>query len=183
MIKYYVLIPYILGMLACKSSSNENAILLAKGKEITSATQAVLAKNLKNAIQTQGVENALSFCSTRALSLTDSMALELDADLKRVSDKNRNPNNLANADEIAYINQAKATLEKGELIQPLIQSVDGKAVGYYPILTNSLCLQCHGVIGKDVNPLTHARITEIYRKDKAVGYSENELRGIWVVEF
>ncbi len=52
---------------------------LAIGKKMAAETQAVLAKNLVNAINTGGAENALEFCNSNAMLLTDSMAQLLNA--------------------------------------------------------------------------------------------------------
>lgn len=152
------------------------------GQEIAMETKGVLGKNLKNAIKTRGTENAVEFCSTQAISLTDSMVLVLNAKIKRVSDLNRNPNNAANESELNYILAAKRTLANGEEIQPSIQIIAGKQVGYYPILTNDMCLQCHGNQNSDISISTAERIKQLYPNDKAIGYGANELRGIWVIE-
>jgi hypothetical protein len=53
---------------------------------------------------------------------------------------------------------------------------------YYPILTNAMCLQCHGKPEEDIKPSTLSKLHMLYPQDKGVGYEENELRGIWVVE-
>lgn len=155
---------------------------LPKGKKIALQTKAVLGKNLMNAIQTQGTEAALEFCSVRAIPLTDSMAIALNAKVKRVSDKNRNPNNAANEVELNYMNLVKKQLLDGETVKPQMQKINGKHVGYYPILTNQMCLQCHGKPNEQVKAATLAKINAKYPNDKAMGYGENELRGIWVIE-
>ncbi|WP_338769735.1 hypothetical protein WAF17_10435 [Bernardetia sp. ABR2-2B] len=54
-------------------------------------TKGVLGKNLLGAINSKGTEHAVSFCSTKAIHLTDSMAVALNAYVKRVSNKNINP--------------------------------------------------------------------------------------------
>ncbi|MCB0514434.1 MAG: DUF3365 domain-containing protein [Chitinophagales bacterium] len=156
---------------------------LAYGQSLAMKTKAVLGKNLLEAINTQGTENALKFCSTKAYPLTDSMAVALNAHIKRVSDKNRNPQNKANEAELQYITATKLALQKGEEPKGSIREENGKMIGYYPITTNKMCLQCHGNIGSDILPATQQTIQQLYPQDKATGYGENELRGIWVVEF
>ena len=59
--------------------------------------------------------------------------------IKRVSDKNRNPDNAANAAELKIIEQFKA-----QLVKRRTKSNDGKWSFYAPITTNNMCLQCHG---------------------------------------
>lgn len=155
---------------------------LEQGKQIAMKTKSVLGKNLLKALNTKGTDEALAFCSTKAIHLTDSMSTVLKAEVKRVSDNNRNPANSANENELAYIQMSKEKLKNGEEIKPLITSSDGKHVGYYPIMTNQMCLQCHGNITTDIKQSTINKIDENYPNDKATGYGENELRGIWVVE-
>jgi mono/diheme cytochrome c family protein len=163
-------------------SGAEELTPVEKGKTLAMKTKGVLGKNLLNAIKTEGTMGAVSFCSERAYHLTDSMATELGASIKRVSDKNRNPNNAANAEELAYIESAKTQLENGEDITPGIREVGDKTIAYYPIITNQMCLQCHGEVGKDITPEVYEEIQRIYPQGQAVGYRENQLRGIWVVE-
>ncbi|MEO1712423.1 MAG: DUF3365 domain-containing protein [Bacteroidota bacterium] len=144
-------------------------------------TKAVLGKNLLHAIKTQGTEYAVAFCNTRAYPLTDSVALAMNAKIKRVSDKNRNPQNKANARQLAYIEAAKEQLALGQAITPQMYQDAGKVEAYYPILTNAMCLNCHGD-PSEMDPGTLGKIQELYPEDQAMGYEENELRGIWVVE-
>ena len=152
------------------------------GQNMAMKTKAVLGKNLLQAINSEGTEHALSFCSTKAIPLTDSMSTELNSIIKRVSDKNRNPHNAADQDELAYIQKTKLMIEKGEKPEPTIIEKGDKYHAYYPIMTNQMCLQCHGQLEKNILPSTMNKIAELYPDDKATGYNENELRGIWVVE-
>ncbi|MAC96617.1 MAG: hypothetical protein CMC96_14075 [Flavobacteriales bacterium] len=154
---------------------------LEKGKSIAQATQAALGKNLVQAISERGTAGAIEFCNIEAIPITDSLAKIHRARVKRVSDKNRNPDNAANEAELAYIENAKNQLAADQNIKPQLKEEDGKWVAYYPILTNAMCLQCHGNADQ-VNKEALAKIQAHYPKDKALGYSENEVRGIWVIE-
>lgn len=44
-----------------------------------------------------------------------------------------------------------------------------------------MCLQCHGS-EKDIKPETLAKIKSLYPNDKAIGYQENEMRGLMVIK-
>lgn len=154
-----------------------------QGKEYALATKAVLGKNLMGQINTNGTDAALEFCNTKAIHFTDSMALAQGVSIKRVSDQNRNPDNAANEIELAYIASAKETLAKGVEIKPQLTEDETGYVGYYPIITNQMCLQCHGQKETQVKSSTLALLAEKYPMDLALGYKENELRGIWVVEW
>ncbi len=155
---------------------------MEKGKRIAMQTKGTLGKNLLNAINSNGTEYALTFCNSRAIPLTDSMSLVLNASVKRVSDKNRNPNNKANTQELAYIRKAKEALSNGKSVDPKLITGENSYTGYYPILTNQMCLQCHGNPGTDLTTEVSDKIKALYPADLATGYGLNELRGIWVVE-
>lgn len=162
--------------------TTEDTIYLEAGKKLAAETQAILAKNLTNAISTGGTEYAVTFCNTQAVTLTDSMAHVLNAGIKRVSDKPRNPSNLANEVQSEYIVSSINKLQKGEKPEPIIKESNGKIVGMYPIITNSMCLQCHGNKENDISTGTLTKIKTLYPMDKAIGYGINQVRGLWVVE-
>lgn len=155
---------------------------LALGKSIATETQAVLAKNLMGAINKGRTEYALAFCNTNALTLTDSMAHVLNAGIKRVSDKPRNAGNQANEIELAYIQVLKGKMAKGEHLEAKMNEIEGKMVGFYPIVTNQMCLQCHGKAEVNIKAATLQKINKLYPADKATGYADKELRGLWVIE-
>jgi hypothetical protein len=155
---------------------------LEEGKSIAMQTKAQLGKNLMAAVKERGAHGAVEFCNTRAIHLTDSMAIVLASEVKRVSDQPRNPNNQANQEELTYINSTKELLAQGLDPQPQLTDLGETMVGYYPITTNEMCLKCHGQPSKQINTETMAVIDALYPEDQAKGYGENELRGIWVVE-
>lgn len=154
-----------------------------RGLQYALSAQAVLGKNLIQAIQKTGTPGALSFCNEKAYPLTDSMAVAQHAILKRASDKPRNPDNKANAEELEFIETFKAVIANQESPSPIVRDSDTKVRVYYPILTNAMCLQCHGTPGKDIETSTLTKLAILYPEDKAIGYGLNEVRGIWSVTF
>jgi len=164
------------------NQGNNELSPLEMGQKFAMQTKGVLGKNLLGAINTKGTEHAVSFCSTQAIPLTDSMAVALNAYIKRVSDKNRNPDNKANESELKYIEETKQRIANGQDPKPQLLTIADKEVGYYPIMTNQMCMQCHGQPKTEVLPATLAKINKLYPNDKATGYTLNQLRGIWVVE-
>ena len=153
------------------------------GLEIAFGTKKQLGKNLIGQLSKNGTQKAIEFCNLKALPLTDSMQTVYQARIKRVSNKNRNPNNKANRQEEEYINQFKTVLKRGEKPQPVIQKTQDSVYFYYPIITNAMCLQCHGKPNQDIKPETLKLISSLYPEDKATGYTENQVRGIWNIAF
>ena len=164
------------------SGVEEEVSYVELGKKYALQTKAILGKNLKGTIKKEGTHAAVSFCNERAYPLTDSMSAVLNTQIKRVSDQTRNPGNQANELELSYIQSAKSTLASGGKIKPQMQELNGKMIGYYPITTNAMCLQCHGVEGEQIKPDVSMNIKSLYPDDLATGYGENQLRGIWVVQ-
>lgn len=154
-----------------------------RGMEMAQTTKAELGKNLMGQIQKNGVIAALEFCNIQAMPLTDSMSVVHKAHIKRVSDKPRNPSNSANAVELQHIQTFKNQVASGNEVKPIITTSGEKVEFYYPIITNSMCLKCHGTPGKELEKLTLNKIMERYPNDKAMGYGDNEVRGIWSIEF
>jgi hypothetical protein len=151
---------------------------LELGRSLVLKTKSILGKNLMLNVKEKGPEGAVEFCNEKAIILTDSMAQLLNINIKRVTDKPRNSNNRANVSELESIMNFK----NGKNKNGLTKEVDNKIIGYYPIETNDMCMKCHGSIENEINAKTSLKINELYPYDKAIGYSSNQIRGIWVVE-
>ena len=137
-------------------------------------TKKLLMKNVGEQMQKGGPESALEFCNIEAMPLTKSMSDKYGLVISRVSDKRRNPKNVANAEELKLIEQYKKQLLAGELLKP----VRTETHYYEPLVTNGMCLQCHGEPGKNIPPNVVGKIAELYPSDLAMGYKENEVRGL-----
>lgn len=170
--------PYIQPGMA-ETPSNAPKTRMELGQQYAMATKSVLGQTLLNQIKSKGTAGALEFCNTRAYPLTDSMSRAQGVHITRITDKARNPKNQANQEEQALIASMKKTLADGGTLPPvqLGQSY------YYPITTNSMCLQCHGAPQKDISTEVMQTILKKYPSDKATGYLSDELRGLFRVTF
>ncbi|MGB2088018.1 MAG: c-type heme family protein [Psychroflexus salarius] len=154
-----------------------------RGMHYAKSTKSVLGQNLMGAIQKKGVSHALSFCNEQAIPLTDSMANYHNVKIKRVSDQPRNPSNAANNIELEHIKTFKSLLANSEDIKPIVEKNNDQTNFYYPIVTNNMCLKCHGTPNKTIAKSDYNKILKLYPKDQAVGYQTNEVRGIWSISF
>lgn len=154
-----------------------------RGLQYALTTKAVLGKNLIGNIQKKGILEALAFCNEKAYPLTDSMSALHNAVIKRVSDKPRNQKNQANAEELVLIEAFKKVVSNEEEPNPIVKEMDKKVKVFYPIKTNTMCLQCHGKPNTTINSETLKKITALYPNDKAIGYDVNQVRGIWSISF
>ena len=133
------------------------------------------------ALQRGGTEEAIPFCNIKALPLTDSMAHAYGAKIKRVTNKARNPSNAADDFEVAIIDKYRQQLSEGGTLHPQVRDDSGTNVYYFPIVTNAMCLQCHGTPGVEVQQVTVDQLKTYYPQDKAINYVPNEIRGLWKV--
>ncbi|QSS96521.1 DUF3365 domain-containing protein [Psychroflexus sp. ALD_RP9] len=154
-----------------------------KGMHYAKSTKAVLGQNLMGAIQKKGVSHALSFCNEQAIPLTDSMAKHHQVKIKRVTDQPRNPSNTANNVELEHIKTFKALLANNSDIKPILEKNNGQTNFYYPIVTNNMCLKCHGTPNKTIAKNDYNKILKLYPEDQAIGHQTNEVRGIWSISF
>jgi cytochrome c553 len=166
------------GLCVCLAAEPDR---LAEGKRLTAEAFALLSKNLTEAIAKDGVPGAIGFCSEKALPLTASV----DATLRRVSHKARNPKNKADAAELEILNAFRATMKAGKAPEPQVRrNADGSETFFAPIvLANTTCLKCHGAPGTDIDADTLAALSKRYPQDEATGFQMGELRGMWRVTF
>lgn len=166
-----------------KNNGSQQLSIEEKGMEIAKTSQQTLGKNLKAQMEKNGISGALEFCNTAAIPITDSMATVHNAKLKRVSDKPRNPNNKADEIELQHIATFKKQLAEGEEINPIYTKQGNQIEFYAPIITNGMCLVCHGTPGEELEYTNLTNIKKHYPQDKAIGYEANEVRGIWSIAF
>jgi hypothetical protein len=153
------------------------------GNLITLTTKKTLGKNLQNALQVGGVENAIDFCKLNATPLVDSLSEQFGAEIKRVSLKARNPNDKPNDLEKELL-EAYAYQWKDSI--PLKSNVQVLNAHQYlftkPILVeNALCLSCHGTNDNGLLKESDDFIKSKYPDDQATGYEIGDLRGIWSI--
>lgn len=129
---------------------------------------------LKNELQKGGVAQALSYCRPEHYASMDTLARTLQATVRRVSLRPRNPAN-------------RAALPATEL-QPDTQRVvrrPSAEVFFYQrpiVLSSQECLRCHGEVGKDISAADYALIQKQYPQDQATGYRLGQVMGAWQVQ-
>lgn len=156
---------------------------IAEGKPMVLATFTALSSALKSAMLEGGPSHAISFCNERALPITDSLSEHLGVNIKRVSNKYRNPDNAANEYESELIAHYSAQLAEGGTLVPEVYSENGLTTAYFPIQVQGLCLTCHGVEGTELTEKVAQTLARYYPEDRAKGYALDDVRGLWAVTF
>jgi hypothetical protein len=183
-ILFFTLIAFITSSCSTSLSQKEIEEYTEKGKEIAGTTANSLMKNLSEKMEKGGIAEAVPFCNTMAHPLTDEMANKYDASIKRTSLYVRNKKNEPNQAEIKILNQFETSFSNKEPLKPVVTlDESGKPHFYGPILLQKKCLACHGTVGEEVNIKTDSIIKSYYPNDKATGFKEGDLRGIWSITF
>lgn len=167
-----------------QSSEFNKEVAINEAKATTKAFGGALKSELIAAMQAGGPVNALNVCNAEAMPITAAIAEEKNADVFRVSLKNRNPDNVPNDWQSKVLKDFDARAANGEDIATMasveiIEDNDKTQLRFMKALpTEGACLACHGgQIGTDVQ----AKLNELYPEDKATGYSLGEVRGAIVV--
>ncbi|MBV6493648.1 MAG: hypothetical protein LDLANPLL_01671 [Turneriella sp.] len=147
-----------------------------------------IMQTVKKLVGVNGYTPAVSFCSQFAgefgkkknaeWSIKAANTLHVNSfRFRRISDKNRNPENKPNAKEEAIL---KAWAKDGAT--PTLYREGNRVVTMHPIkISTPMCLGCHG----DSSTLDKRAAVEIrrrYPKDSATRYKLGDLRGAFVTE-
>jgi len=143
---------------------------------IAGELQAKVARDVKD----EGAENALASCRLQVSGITDRLSLHSGWEIRRVSFKPRNPDNVPDPWESDVLRLFEKRLAEG--VDPSsyefakVLNIDGRRVFRYmkPIIVQDFCITCHG---SDLAPPIQSKIAEKYPGDRAVDYLPGELRG------
>jgi len=186
MINYGFLLVFILILSGCTKALSEEQRdkYITEGNEMALATANKLGSNLSQKMKEGGVKDAVPFCNTMAYPLTEEMSKKYNVEIKRTSDKLRNHKNKPNEEENNIIDYYEKALEANEQLEPVVEiDASGNPHFYGPIIMQKKCLACHGSVGKEVSMKTDSLIKSYYSNDKAIGFKEGDLRGIWSITF
>ena len=154
------------------------------GEEVSGKLLAALKKELVQGIKNEGIVGATRLCNIRAMPLTHMLevASEYPIHLRRTSFKYRNPKNAPDEfEELALRYFEKEVKGKKPLPKDYIQKIktEDKVYYYYykPLKVGALCLNCHGDPAS-MDPSLVNLLKEKYPEDKALNYSEGDLRGL-----
>lgn len=171
-------------LISCRSELSDAQKLeyAQKGKQIAQATaEKMLAEVVKNMTE-GGVAQAIPYCNAHAPEITNEFSKSFDVNIKRTSHLLRNekntPNNRENEIIQTYLKQKK------EDYQPIVEkNKDGSVQFYAPIVLQQKCTVCHGELGITMEQATDSIVKKLYPNDKAIGFKEGDLRGIWSIQF
>jgi hypothetical protein len=157
-------------------SPEKRAELLQHAQQSALALTQSLKAELVTAIKAGGPENALHICHAMAPALAAKIAKDQAVSIRRVSLKNRNPQNTPDPVEKLILEQWAQMPDKQEH-QEIIQVNEKPTFLYMKALrVEKACLNCHGP-QTQIKPEVLALLKQYYPNDQATGYAEGDLRG------
>jgi hypothetical protein len=173
-------------MISCNKSltSKETEAYLIKGKEISKESFNALSGKLKEQLQKGGVIQAIPFCNSKALPITQELSENYNVSIKRTSNKIRNIKNNSTTRELEVVEKFITLKENNKKLAPIIEVDKNDKVHFYtPIIIKNNCLLCHGKVGQELSVKNDSIIKLLYPNDKATNYKEGDVRGIWSITF
>ncbi|MFY0605477.1 MAG: DUF3365 domain-containing protein [Cyclobacteriaceae bacterium] len=148
------------------------------GKEVIEKSSAIYLVQLKRAIVINGVDGAIDHCNINLIDKLKRIEDSLGVSITRVTDKPRNPSNsLSDLEKEIW----EAYEYAPNVTSAQVQEYDKEQlIVTKPILISStLCLNCHGSKGTEIDTKTQEAINKKYPNDNATGYYTGDLRGMW----
>ncbi len=167
---------------AIKTDSLTKAFI-EQGRLISRSSFEALSSSLMQAMKQGGVSYALQFCNVKANPIADSLSAVYEADIKRISVRNRSPFNQPEESDMEVYAYYTDMFDQAVAAGDTVVFAEKKATYYAPIVIAPQCLVCHGKVGDDMNQSNHNLITDLYPNDQAIGFEPGELRGLWKIGF
>ncbi|MBT1065476.1 DUF3365 domain-containing protein [Bowmanella sp. Y26] len=165
---------------AKEAQAFDEAALQAEAKARIGQFAKQLKGTLQQAIQSGGFVKGIEVCRDEAPRIASAYSTD-GWMLGRTSHKVRNPANQPDDWEQAQIKMFQQALSEGQAATSLMASelLNGQFRFAKPIVTEGLCLACHG---SQLSDEVQVALDSLYPLDMATGFSAGELRGIFSVE-
>jgi hypothetical protein len=164
---------------ACLVALAGAAVAQESDLERGAAVLAPFKKELQAALRdglARGPEAAVAACRSEAPRIAAAHSRD-GVRVGRTSHRLRNPAN-AGPDWVRPL-LAAYLADAGERAPRVVPLGEGRTGYVEPIVTQPLCLACHG---SSLAPDVAERIAELYPDDRAVGFAAGELRGVFWAE-
>lgn len=173
---------FLLGLLVALSATAQEDERLALSRDAAVQLGQELSATLLTALGTDGPVEAIDVCSVEASPIAERLSEQASARVGRTALRFRNPEN-APDDAAREVMEAFARDLAAGASAPsehFETRPDGSARFMSAIVTQPLCLTCHG---SEIAPELASAIAGHYPADQATGFAVGDLRGAFIVEW
>ncbi len=158
--------------------------VVTQGQKAAGTLMKSLKKELFTAMGKEGATGAIEICRSRAMQITDSLAIAnpLIKDIRRTSKKYRNPANAPDELDAKILTDYENRVAKGDTLPEfIVENFEDNGVVYHryyqPLYVQPLCTSCHGQKVKMKEEIV-TLLAKNYPDDLAYGYEPKEFRGL-----
>jgi hypothetical protein len=163
------------------AGTGSDDLRLVQSREIAARFQKELSGRLMEAMSGGGPVQAIEVCQRDAPLIAAQLSRETGAGVGRTALRVRNPANAADSGERAVLEEFQRAVRAGAPAPERFDAApDGTARYMKAILTQPMCLACHG---PTLAPEVKAALATHYPSDQATGFAVGDLRGAFVVEW
>jgi hypothetical protein len=140
-----------------------------------------LLQALSSALQEGGPTRAIEVCREQAPKIAEQLSAQSGAKVSRTSLKVRRESNAPEVwqrEVLDSFEQSKAAGEDLAKVEHFEITVDGGARYMKPIVTQPLCVTCHG---SSIAPDVRSALAKHYPNDTATGFQVGDIRGAFSV--
>lgn len=149
---------------------------VARAREALAPFKRELSAALTTALREGGPEEAIRVCRLEAPRIAAAASVD-GVEIGRTSHRLRNPENAPPPWTEPFLAEFRA--DPSDTTSRAVR-LDAEHVGYVePIRAKPLCLTCHGT---EIAAPVRERLLELYPEDRAIGFRENDFRGLFWVE-
>ena len=172
----------VLCVLAVPQAEAQDDPRLTRSRELAAQLQQALGGRLLAAIESGGPVEAIEVCTVEASPIAGRLSEQSGARVGRTALRLRNPLNAPDAGARTVLEAFQRDLAAGSATPPeyFQAGPDGSARYMSPIVTQPLCLACHGA---EIAPEVAAAIAEHYPADQATGFALGDLRGAFIIDW
>lgn len=185
--KLFALLIALTAVLGCSTAEKKTAadeseqLLTQASRKIVQDFSTQLKQELLAALNSGGPAAAIPICEKRAPEIAAAHFATGQVTVRRITDRNRNPENLADSTQMEVLAQMSADSALDEYYG-WQDTEDGRRFSFYKAIhVNQLCLQCHGST-EIIDPSVIEALTTSYPGDRAVEYNVGDFRGAFLVQ-
>lgn len=158
---------------------------IQRAQEASAALMKSLGGQLKSALQNGTPASAIHVCQQLAQPLTGSTSKAFgDLEIARTALKVRNSANQPDVLDQKVLTAWQALQNNKQTLpgHQIITAEDGSTIVYKPIITQQICLKCHGEPDA-FSPELVQSLNQLYPNDQAINFTVGELRGAFKITF
>jgi hypothetical protein len=171
-------------LLGCASPPDQvvsEAELALACDSLTQAFMGELKGKLVSALDDGGPEFAINICNVAAPELASEFSVRPGWQIRRVSDRARNPANAPSAYEAGVLRYLGAEGAEPAFHEWSVDAAGDSVFSYFKTIRMAeLCLNCHGDPAQ-FDPAVVQTLAEYYPEDHATGYQAGDFRGALLV--